>query len=137
MVYVDYNAIDGSNDCEKSYSAPVQYCLAEPFADRCTVNVSIKLLLTVIVCNALKIVCMLATLCTRGFKPLVNIGDAITSFWERPDPETTKKGALEVSAVSSGVWRDLDMYTPSPWTRQKRRWWYAVPRPQLSLTFLV
>ena len=132
-----YNLIDGSNDCEQTYTAPVQYCLAEPFAAHCTINVSTKLLTTVIVCNVLKICCMLATLCVRGFKPLANVGDAISSFLQRPDPNTANKGALEVSVVSSGVWRDLDSYTPFPWTRQKRRWWYAVPRPQLSLTFLM
>ncbi|KAK5696441.1 hypothetical protein LTR97_007742 [Elasticomyces elasticus] len=132
---VSYNLIDGSDDTTSSYDAPIKYCLAETFPAHCAVHISSKLLIAVIVCNVCKIACMLATLCARGFRPLVNIGDAVASFLERPDPQTFKNGALEVGLVSSGIWRNFDKYTPMPWTQHKRRWFYAVPRIQLNLTF--
>ncbi|KAK4554985.1 hypothetical protein LTR86_007751 [Recurvomyces mirabilis] len=136
------NVFNGSAVCEDEnrrqikYDAPVEYCLAEPFQPHCTVGISTDLLMTVVVCNVLKIICMLVTLGARDFRPLATVGDAIDSFMERPDPATFGKGALEVGAVSSGVWRELDRYAPLPWTRHKRRWWYAIPRIQLNLTFL-
>ncbi|KAK5720630.1 hypothetical protein LTR15_006590 [Elasticomyces elasticus] len=132
---VDYNLLDGSDDIGQSYDAPIKYCLAETVPADCAVHISSKLLIAVIVCNILKIGCMLATLCVRTFRPLVNIGDAVASFLESPDPETSKKGALEVGIVSSGIWRNFDRYTPTPWTQHRRRWFYAVPRSQLNLTF--
>jgi len=131
-----YNIFDGSGDCNEPYNAPVRYCLAESFPPHCTVSISTALLATVIVFNAIKTVCLIATLRARN-RPLANLGDAIASFMQRPDPETVGKGALEVGMVSSGLWRDLHKYTPVPWIQQKRRWWYAVPRPQLSFTFFV
>ncbi|KAK5683807.1 hypothetical protein LTS10_003670 [Elasticomyces elasticus] len=130
-----YNLVDGSDDTTITYDALIKYCLAETFPARCAVHISSRLLIAVIVCNVLKIACMLATLCARGFRPLVNIGDAVASFLEVPDPKTSKNGALEVGLVSSGVWRNFDRYTPMPWTQHRRRWFYAVPRIQLYLTF--
>ncbi|KAK5745894.1 hypothetical protein LTR17_001023 [Elasticomyces elasticus] len=132
---VDYNLLDGSDDTTRSYDAPIKYCLAETFPARCAVHISSKLLVAVIVCNILKITCMLATLCARGFRPLVNIGDAVASFLGRPDPETFEKGAMEVGIVSSGVWGNFDRHTHLSWTQHRRRWFYAVPRSQLNLTF--
>ncbi|KAK4900112.1 hypothetical protein LTR27_002875 [Elasticomyces elasticus] len=134
---ISYNLVDGSDDTAITYDALIKYCLAETFPAHCAVHISSKLLIAVIVCNVLKIACMLATLCARRFRPLVNIGDAVASFLERPDPKTSKNGALEVGLVSSGVWRNFDRYAPMPWTQHRRQWFYAVPRIQLYLTFFL
>ncbi|KAK4494735.1 hypothetical protein PRZ48_014091 [Zasmidium cellare] len=132
-----YNIFDGSQNCPDFVDVEVDYCLAESFSPLCTLDVSKRLLAGVIVCNIAKILCMLGILFARGLRPLSTIGDAIASFIERPDSATAGMGALEVGAVTSGVWRHFDQYPPVPWTRQKRRWWYAVPRLQLNLTFLI
>ncbi|KAF2162621.1 hypothetical protein M409DRAFT_26863 [Zasmidium cellare ATCC 36951] len=132
-----YNLLDGSDDCPNFIDVGVDYCLAESFAPQCTIDVSTRLLVGAIVCNIVKILCMLAVLYARDFRPMLTIGDAITSFIERPDPVTAGKGALEVGAVTSGVWRHFDRHPPMTWTKQRRRWWYAVPRLQLNLTFLI
>jgi hypothetical protein len=131
-----YNILDGSDSCQDNIQAPIEYCLAQEFQPHCTVSISTTLLIVVIVCNVIKILCLGITLFARNFEPLVNIGDTVESYLRRPDPTTVKMGALEVGTVSSGIWRDLNGYAPTPWLKQKRRWWYAVPRLQLNFTFL-
>ena len=63
----------------------VEYCLATPFPPQCKVKASPPLLLAVIVCNIIKLACLIHVLCQRSFEPLVTIGDAIDSFLKRPD----------------------------------------------------
>ena len=108
----------------------VEYCLAEPFPPHCTVEVSISLLAAVIVCNCIKITCLLLTVLSPHFQPLVTIGDAISSFLREPDPVTAGKGALEVADVTSGVWRK---YAPILWVPQERCWRRAVAMPHWYL----
>lgn len=123
--------------CGPAEHAPILYCLAQPFHEQCRLNVSMSMLVVVIVCNLVKILCLLATLYMRKLQPLVNLGDAIASFLQNPDQSTEGMGALEVGVVSSGVWRDREDLASMPWSRHRRRWWYAVPRLQLNLTFFL
>jgi hypothetical protein len=67
----------------------VKYCLAEE-TDRpcrpCRPAISPPILLTVLVCNAVKVICFILTLSTCGsMHPLVTNGDAVESFLLNPD----------------------------------------------------
>ena len=80
-------------------SAWVQSCLAQPASAlqaECTISISISLLLAVIICNAIKFLCLLAVLLTPRFYPLVTVGDAVCSFMERHDPTTAGYGPLSM-----------------------------------------
>ena len=115
-----------TDGCDKP-SAPVEYCLAEPFEPRCAIHVSTALLSVVIVCNIIKVICLVTTAALRAFNPLATIGDAIATFLSDPDSVTAGKGALEVADVSSGVWKT---HAPVRWTRSQRQWRAAVALPQ-------
>lgn len=67
----------------------LEYCLAERMAPRgCTLQYSSTMFIVVILCNAVKAVCMLLTLYYKKDTPLMISGDAIASFLQRPDLHT-------------------------------------------------
>jgi len=104
------------------FSTKVDYCLAERFEAPCTIRVSIYLLAVIIVRNAAKTVCLVATAISRGSSPLCNIGDAIASFLREPVENTRNCGTLTVSDVRAGLKTAL----PKPFVRRRRRWIRAV-----------
>ncbi|KAL9122400.1 MAG: hypothetical protein Q9187_001037, partial [Circinaria calcarea] len=69
----------------------VDYCLAEASSPICTVSLSRPLLVVVIVCNAIKLICLASTLALTSFEPLITVGDAIASFISDPDPTTVNQ----------------------------------------------
>ena len=66
----------------------VAYCLATKTPERCKVSLSARLLFTVIICNAVKVIC-LATLALGKREPLFTIGDCIASFLQYTDRFTS------------------------------------------------
>lgn len=88
-------------------SAPVSYCLAEPYTPRCAVGLQTTLLTVVIVCNAIKIIAMLVC-AFWAFDPLATSGDAIASFLAAPEPHSDRQGPLSIidlrKSRSTGVW---------------------------------
>lgn len=75
--------IDGSHF---SLTGRVKYCLTEIEDHPCRLDVSPPILITVLLCNVVKIVCFILTLCISGStSPLVTNGDTIESFLLRPD----------------------------------------------------
>ena len=65
---------------------PISYCLAKP-NKRCRLQFSLAIMFVIIICNAIKAICMTSLIWTQS-KPLLTIGDAIASFLENPDPTT-------------------------------------------------
>jgi hypothetical protein len=97
--------INGSFECEV-YNAPLQYCLAEPaneFSLHCTVSANTNFLIIVLVCNFVKLVCLVTTMMAWKFRPLAVVGDAVASFMARPDSSTTGLGPLS--------WKTAQMFT--------------------------
>ena len=84
----------------------VKYCLAQPTQPSCTVELFPGLLYTVIACNAVKAVCFVFLIFTK-FDPFVTMGDAISSFLDRPDPTTAGLGAMSARDVR-GKWRTAE-----------------------------
>ncbi|WYZ34024.1 hypothetical protein EsH8_I_000300 [Colletotrichum jinshuiense] len=121
---------DGSyRQCDK-FDAPILYCLAELFPQHCTVRVSLKLLTVVIIFNAIKVGCLLATALSRNFNPLGTVGDAISSFLEHPDDKTANLGPISMAVVKTEAWRKK-FVAGGPGTscsikRKPRRWARAV-----------
>lgn len=70
------------------YGSPVKYCLVEHVPKRCRVQFSFSIALAVIVCNAVKAVCMAITLFKHRKPSLVTLGDAIAAFLDNPDATT-------------------------------------------------
>lgn len=84
---------------------PVDYCLVQRVKEKCTVRMSLIILVVVLACNVIKLLSMLAVLTLRNFDPLITIGDAIASFLNEEDLSTARCGLLgceELSAWKTG-----------------------------------
>jgi hypothetical protein len=56
--------------------------------ETCKLQFSTMILQIIIMCHAVKAICMILMLLDRKFIPLVAIGDAVDSFLLKPDPNT-------------------------------------------------
>ncbi|KAI5858024.1 hypothetical protein BZA05DRAFT_331044 [Tricharina praecox] len=109
---------------------PVKECRAEVMDEACKLQFSALILAIVIVCNAVKVVCMTLTLFERNFIPLVTLGDAIQSFLLKPDPNTAgicyaDKQYIEAQRKTGIPWNSGDL-RPQPWERRPFHWRNAV-----------
>ena len=131
------------NPSRERSNITIDYCLAEPSPlPECTVSLSQTLLAVVVVFNAVKATCFLATLqvCTSN-SPLITIGDAISSFLERPDPLTRGHGTLppreinqhwEMVRCRRSLRREAItcLAAPSPWCPPEHRQWFEGVTPR-------
>ncbi|KAG9686786.1 hypothetical protein KCU95_g11437, partial [Aureobasidium melanogenum] len=81
------------------YNASVQYCLAETAGEHCTVKISTPLLGTVLLCNLVKVLCLVCALLVRDFHPMATVGDLINSCLDDPDPHTHGQGPIAAEDV--------------------------------------
>lgn len=74
----------------------IAYCLAEVPPERCKLQLSLPLAIIVIFFNSVKAICMVTMLIGRDKRmddsPIMNIGDAVASFLDRPDATTKNMG---------------------------------------------
>ena len=110
-------------------SETVDYCLAEAIEPLCKVYISPSLLFAVLVCNFIKVVCLILTLNVNGFNPLVTVGDAIASFIRDPDKSTNNYGALASEEVQREEAQRMHFSeplsiktTPRSWDPRSQRW---------------
>lgn len=95
-------------------------------AQECSVYVNTTTLTVVILCNVVKIICLIATACWP-FQPLATIGDAIASFCDKPDAASSGAGALSW-AQARDQWHPLQLgqipraWEPNAFERKPRRW---------------
>ncbi|OGM48153.1 hypothetical protein ABOM_002804 [Aspergillus bombycis] len=115
-----------------SQNYPVDYCLSEKVEERCRVMYSAAICLLVIVCNAIKVVCILFTIRLRRKELFFTVGDAIASFMKYPDRTTLgrcwvdQKKAKSVFAKPGPV--ESRMLPP------RGRWHHAVGRRRWTLS---
>jgi hypothetical protein len=75
-----------------------KYCLAERRASPCSVQIASPFLTVVVLCNLLKLVCIVVMLYkTKNFQPLLSVGDAIASFLYEPDAITVGRGVRKAT----------------------------------------
>ena len=63
---------------------PILYCLRTKVSETCQLQFNEPILSTVIICNSIKLICLVLLLHAKYFEPLVTLGDAIASFLDRP-----------------------------------------------------
>ncbi|KAK5697818.1 hypothetical protein LTR17_023785 [Elasticomyces elasticus] len=114
--------------------AKIDYCLAQISPSHCKLQFSLHILVTVIVMNACKSVCMFLTLYQQKDETLVTIGDALSSFLDRPDERTKGRCLMAKVDMSKGPlrWRasgveNTPNTNPLPVTYYApiRRHWFA------------
>ena len=87
----------------------VSYCLAEPVMPECTLDLNRSILITIIICNVVKIACLFICTLTLKSPPLRITGDAMKSFLQCADPTTEGQGALSSLDVYAGRWQDREL----------------------------
>ena len=65
-------------------SPHVDHCLAMPANQHCQTRFSLTLMIVVIVCNCIKIICIGTLAWMMDSRPLVTLGDALSSLLQRP-----------------------------------------------------
>ncbi|KAL9601249.1 MAG: hypothetical protein Q9219_002654 [cf. Caloplaca sp. 3 TL-2023] len=115
------------NDMYAHY--PVQYCFSEPVQGRSKIQLSIIFMVVVILCNAVKVLCMFLTLRHQLSAPLVTIGDAIQSFLQEPDPTTEDMCWADKYAFSTRNWKG----SAKPW-HNRNYFWFASASTQRWLS---
>ena len=89
----------------------IDYCISEPIIGNCTLGFSRPIGITVLICNFVKCMLMLAVALIVKDRPLVTTGDAVDSFLVNPD-ETTKgmcllsKKAMIAHQLGKRKWTD-------------------------------
>ncbi|KAF8247747.1 hypothetical protein K440DRAFT_292787 [Wilcoxina mikolae CBS 423.85] len=128
--------LNGGNWTFKGYGQ-VKECWSKKMDEVCKLQFSTGILSIVIVCNFVKALCMLLTLCERDFVPLVTIGDAIQSFLMNPDPTTAGichagKHYIEAQRKLRQPWNTGEP-KPLEWKPIKCRWWKAASLAQWGI----
>lgn len=77
----------------------VKTCLSEKIEESCQLFVNIPICVIVIICNIIKLVCMFLATQEDRYEVLITIGDAITSFLQRPDPTTANDCMVDMSTM--------------------------------------
>ena len=98
----------------------VEYCLSQPVQEKCKVQLSLVIIAVVIICNGIKLCCMLVIIWKKQSTPLVTIGDAIESFMLERDPTTRDMCWANKKTFTSQHWEP----SARPWLRQ-RHFWFA------------
>ncbi|KIK53553.1 hypothetical protein GYMLUDRAFT_232735 [Collybiopsis luxurians FD-317 M1] len=117
-----------------SDSSRVNYCISQPVNSRCQLESNLPLLVTVIIFNMVKVVCMALAAGKINDKPLVTIGDAIVSFTDNPDPHTI--GMCLVLPRQFKTKRHSENIRPAllPYQPKNIRWLNAATRRHWILT---
>ncbi len=101
----------------------VKTCLVEKADRPCRLGISHPILVTVLICNAVKTICFILVLYVGGsMHPLVTNGDAIQSFLSQPD--TSLKDRCLVSKVDVKNKKHFWSEQPVPlrWRGKRKRW---------------
>ncbi|KAG0646007.1 hypothetical protein D0Z07_7768 [Hyphodiscus hymeniophilus] len=96
---------------------PISYCLVEEVEEECRLQFSLIIMLVVILANATKAVVMFITWRQLRTPTLVTIGDAITSFLDKPDTTT--------AGICLATRRDI-LASKGQWKSQGAKQWIPV-----------
>lgn len=106
----------------------VDHCLSQKVEEKCQLLFSLPICLTVILCNIVKIACMLVAAHDDRKEIFLRVGDAVSSFLTRSDPTTegrclwSKKDIAEPEAHCCKRALEIKKELPQPATfREKRK----------------
>ena len=97
---------------------PVDYCLSLRVEEHCRLQFSLALLILVVVCNFCKAACMILMVYRHDSKPLVTLGDAISSFLDEPDTTTEGQCLAAKDVFQQHKW----VRGPRPWATRTFTW---------------
>ncbi|EYE96977.1 uncharacterized protein EURHEDRAFT_475524, partial [Aspergillus ruber CBS 135680] len=104
----------------------VDYCLSQKVEEECHLLFSLPICIVIILCNAIKIVCMFMTARDTRKEVFLTVGDAVSSFLSRPDTTTEGNCLLPKELVSMGRDSWTRSSKPAKLQPDKKRWKDAV-----------
>ena len=103
-------------------SVYIQYCLSERVKECCKLQFSLVIMIVVIICNLIKTICMGTIAWKQDPEPLVTLGDAISSFLDRPDVTTEGNCIIGRTRLENNKpWDSIS----SIWEPKRLRWFRA------------
>ncbi|KAK0653277.1 hypothetical protein DIS24_g6270 [Lasiodiplodia hormozganensis] len=104
------------------YGYRIRYCQSEKVEQKCRLNFNLPVLGIVIVFNAVKLACMTFVAYRMHDRPMITLGDAVSSFLRLPD--ATTKGMCLATRAHFQRCRDWaqEIETPMTYRLQKMRW---------------
>ncbi|PYI20410.1 hypothetical protein BO99DRAFT_357913 [Aspergillus violaceofuscus CBS 115571] len=94
---------EGDLDIGLYPDVPVLHCLMDESRQRCQLLFSPPIAIAVIICNAIKLSCMILSVGVRRRDLFLTVGDALASFLTRPDPTTRGQCLLSRAEVAEGL----------------------------------
>ena len=99
---------------------PIDYCLSQLVEQKCTIQLSVIIMVIMILCNSFKLCCMVGMLQVMGTTPLVTLGDAVESFVVEKDVTTVNTCLASREYFSKKKWdQDTKMWQP------RHHFWFA------------
>ncbi|KAB5525714.1 hypothetical protein GE09DRAFT_1257422 [Coniochaeta sp. 2T2.1] len=119
------SASSSTNHLSLFDQAPARFCLAQPSdaAQTCNVNLNGTLLGVVVFLNLVTVIVFATVLFRRSFRPLVSLGDALSSFLQHPDPTTSGSCLMTKPDVRQERWglREAKFWVP------RNHFWFRTP----------
>ncbi|KAH0563315.1 hypothetical protein GP486_002121, partial [Trichoglossum hirsutum] len=117
-------------------SQNVRYCLSELVPERCKLQFSLHIMVVVILCNAVKVVCLAMTGRRMKARKLATLGDAVESFLVRPDAVTEGMCLVDMKEVVSGRWMGAEPMGQRLWQPKKEFWFRVSQKSWAACNFL-
>jgi len=140
-------------DADPLREIKVDHCLSIRTSEECRLFYHLPIALVMIICNLIKIVCIWLLLRIDRHDLILTMGDAISSFLQRPDPTTKQWCTLSpefIAAEKKCPWysrnksfKKEDLWSPGPHPgflpseKYKKRWNIASSENIWCLTFLI
>ena len=86
------------------YGQKIASCYSEIVPEQCTYSANLPIIAVVMACNLLKALAMLCVAFYLGGNPIITVGDALSSFLQKPDPTTKGFCLLSRGRVQSHTW---------------------------------
>ncbi|KAL3438223.1 hypothetical protein BDV09DRAFT_192122 [Aspergillus tetrazonus] len=120
-------AEDAANSNWEVEGYHVHSCLSEHVPQRCKLQYSLPLTVTVIVANFLKAMVMFYMSFNKGDAPLLTTGDAVASFLHKPDQFSQGRCLLSGKEVRDSYYsKGKHPYKPLKYHSNRTRWYSAV-----------
>ncbi|KAE8334706.1 hypothetical protein BDV24DRAFT_172155 [Aspergillus arachidicola] len=118
----------------------VDHCLSEKVEEHCRVMYSPAICLLVILCNAVKVICIMFTIRLRRKELFFTVGDAITSFMKYPDRTTLGRSCIVCltcgAAVTTFAYIGVGEYLPNTSISTVWSLGFSEARPETMLRYL-
>jgi hypothetical protein len=114
----------------------IDYCLSEVVEEHCKVRLNAVIAALVLVINLVKSVLIMFVAFRIKDDPLMNMGDAVASFLQRPDLATEGSCLLSKESITKKKDGYSNPWGPRVFHDERKRWFAAASRRRLLAVFL-